>query len=250
VQLDSLWLEGTALVWWESKIQDRSKCGNILSSWSEFKSMIRNKFYPLGYLHKAMMEWKTLRKSKGQIVQSFIEEFRKKGVALNIPLDSYETLMKYIGTLQNYIHHTLLLFNHTILDDVCVQATHLENGGKHVQEDPTQKPSNIPHKTFKKFKRKDKKTATVTREGGNPSCNHCKKSSHDEEHCWKLHPVKKPKRFSGKGKTKTVATVQQDLGSDSGDEGKITTVGVQGKYSLHANSSSNNESHDHERKRN
>jgi hypothetical protein len=44
--------------------------------------------------------------------------------------------------------------------------------------------------------------------------------------------------------------VQQDLGSDSRDEGKITMAGVQGKYSLHASSNSNNESHDDERKRN
>jgi hypothetical protein len=65
VQLASLRLEGTALVWWESKLQDRSKCGNILSSWSEFKREIRKQFYPLGYLHKAMMEWKTLRQGKG-----------------------------------------------------------------------------------------------------------------------------------------------------------------------------------------
>jgi hypothetical protein len=56
VQLASLQLKGTALVWWERKLQDISKCVDILSSWSKFKSMIRNKFYPLGYLHKAMME--------------------------------------------------------------------------------------------------------------------------------------------------------------------------------------------------
>ena len=68
----SLWLEGTALVWWESKLWDISKCGNLISSWSKFKSAIRQQFYPLGYLHKAMMEWKTLRQSKGQTVQSFI----------------------------------------------------------------------------------------------------------------------------------------------------------------------------------
>jgi hypothetical protein len=50
--------------------------------------------------------------------------------------------------------------------------------------------------------------------------------------------------------TKTVSTVQQDLGFDSGDEEKITVVGVQGKGSLHAISSYTNESHDDERKRN
>jgi hypothetical protein len=197
-----------------------------------------------------MMEWKNLRQSKGQTVQSFREEFRKKALALNINLDSYETLMKYIGALHSYIRHTFLLFNPTSLDKVSVQATHLENRGKHVQEDPAKKPSNIPHKTFKKFKRKDKKTATVTREGGNPYCIHCKKSGHDEERCWKLHPEKKPKQFGGKGKTKSIAIVQQDLGSNLGDEGNIKTVGVQGKYSLHASSSSNNESHYDEQKRN
>jgi hypothetical protein len=108
VQLASLQLEGTTLVWWESKLQDISKCGNLLPSWSEFKSTIRKKFYLLGYLHRAMMEWKTLSQSIGQTVQSFTEEFRKKSLALSIPLDSYETLMKYIGALQSYICHTLL----------------------------------------------------------------------------------------------------------------------------------------------
>ena len=109
------------------------------------------------------MEWQTLRRSKGQNVQSFTKEFRKKALALNIPLDSYETLMKYIGALHSYIRHTLLLFNPTSLDKVCVQTTHLENREKHVQEDPTKKPFNFPQKTYKKFKRRDKKTATVMR---------------------------------------------------------------------------------------
>jgi hypothetical protein len=112
-----------------------------------------------------MMEWKMLRQSKGQTIQSFTKEFRNKYLALNIPLDSYETLMKYIGALHSYIHHTFLLFKPTSLDEVCVQSTHLENRGKHDQEDPMKKPSNFPHKTFKKFKRKGKKTTTVMREG-------------------------------------------------------------------------------------
>jgi hypothetical protein len=96
--------------------------------------------------------------------------------------------MKYIGVLHSYIRHTLLFFNPTSLDEVCVQFTHLENRGKHVQEDPSKKPPNFPHKQFKKFKRKDKNTATVKREEINPSCTHCKKNGHDDEHCWKLHP--------------------------------------------------------------
>jgi hypothetical protein len=131
VQLTSLRLEGTALIWWESKLQYRSKYGNIISSWLEFKSEIRKQFYPLRYLHKAMMECQTLRKIKGQTVQSFTKEFRKKSLAMNIPLDYYETLMKYIDALHSYIRHTFLLFNPTSLNKVCVQSTHLESRGKH-----------------------------------------------------------------------------------------------------------------------
>jgi hypothetical protein len=90
--------------------------------------------------------------------------------------------MRYIGALHSYILHTLLLFNPTSFDEVCVKGTHLENRGKHVQEDPTKKPSNLPHIPFKKFKRKEKKTVIVMREGGNTYCTHCKKSGHDDEH--------------------------------------------------------------------
>jgi hypothetical protein len=169
---------------------------------------------------------------------------------LNIPLDSYEILMNYIGAIHNYIQHTFLLFNPTSLDEVCVQATHIDNRGKHVQEDPTKKPSNFPQKTFNKFKRKDKNISTVMREGGKPSFTHCKKSGHGEEHCWKLHPEKKLKQFRGKGNTMTFSMVQKDLGSNSGYEGKITAVGVQGKDSLHASSSSNHEYHVDEQKTN
>jgi hypothetical protein len=59
-----------------------------------------------------------------------------------------------------------------------------------------------------------------------------------------LHPELRPKQFGGKGKPKTIAIVQHDLGSDSGDEERIATFGMQGKYSFYACSSSSNESHD------
>ena len=81
--------------------------------------------------------------------------------------------MKYIGALHIYIRHTLLLFNPTSLDKVCVQATILENRGKNVQEDATKKPSKFPHKEFKgKFQRKDKMNSTVKRGEGNTSYTH------------------------------------------------------------------------------
>jgi hypothetical protein len=51
-----------------------------------------------------------------------------------------------------------------------------------------------------------------------------------------LHPELRSKKFGGQRKQKIVATMQQDLGYDSDDEEKITTVGLQGKVSLNASS--------------
>lgn len=78
-----------------------------------------------------------------------------------------------------------------------------------------------------KWKRKEKKKTTA-KEGEQRYCNHCKKEGHDDDHCWKRHPERHPKKYGGKGKQKKVAAAQQDLGSDSGDEALVTTTRTKG----------------------
>ena len=51
----------------------------------------------------------------------------------------------------------------------------------------------------------------------------------------------RPKRNNNKGKQKTTATTQQDLGSDSGDETKITCMGLKDKESITSTTSSNSQ---------
>ena len=55
-------------------------------------------------------------------------------MALNIPLDSPKALMKYIGPSHSYLRHSLLLFDTINLDEASVKEIHLENMGKHGQE--------------------------------------------------------------------------------------------------------------------
>jgi hypothetical protein len=76
-----------------------------------------------------------------------------------------------------------------------------------------------------------KKENSVRVEEEKLSCKHCKKGGHDEEHCWQLHPDKRPKWFKEeKGRKKfAVETQPTELGSDSGDEIKVTTIGLSGK---------------------
>ncbi len=219
-------MSGMALTWWESKIQqDLRKNGKIISVWNEFIEVLMKQLYPLGHMQQLIMSWKMFRQAKGKNVQEYTHEFRKRAIALNVALDSQETLLKYIGGMHSYLRHTLLMFNPTNLDDVCVQATHLEARGKHDGGSFMKKPFDN--------KEKGKKTATIKKEGGKPTCSNCHKG-HDVSKCWKLHPELKPKWWKEKRNKDhddqaATAAIIQDLGSDSGDEAKITAVGIQGK---------------------
>ena len=74
-----------------------------------------------------------MRQGKGQSVQEYTQEFRKRDLVLGIPLYTQETLLKYKGGLHSYLHHMRLRFNPINLDEVCVQATHMESKGKNTK---------------------------------------------------------------------------------------------------------------------
>jgi hypothetical protein len=118
----------------------------------------------------------------------------------------------------------------------------LEARGKNETHEGFKKTCSQGDKGKKKFKGNGRKNAVVKKEGEKFTCKHCSKDAHDEYHCWKLHPKRRPKNFgnNNKGKSKTITTVVQDLGSDSSDETKITTMGYQGNNSVASTSSSSN----------
>jgi len=136
---------------------------------------------------------------------------------LGIYLSSQDTLPKYIGGLHSYLRYTILTFNPTKLDEVCVQETHLEARGKNVFEETSEKSFKYGEKGKGKFKGKYKNNATINKEE-KITCKQCSKEDHDEDHYWKLHPEMRPKKYNNKEKDKIFATTQQDLGFDSRDE--------------------------------
>ena len=57
IKLASLRLVGTALIWWQSKLQNGAQqVGNVFPSWKSFISALRKQFYPLGYKEKSLIE--------------------------------------------------------------------------------------------------------------------------------------------------------------------------------------------------
>ena len=53
---------------------------------------------------------------------------------LGIPLYTQETLLRFIGGLHSYLRHTILMFNSTNIDEVCVQSTHIESKGDNAHD--------------------------------------------------------------------------------------------------------------------
>lgn len=88
------------------------------------KNMVRS------HMQKAIMNWQNFKQLKVQNVQEYTQEFRRRALMLGVDLQSQDTLLKYIGGLHSYLRHTILMFNPTNLDEVCVQATHLEARGE------------------------------------------------------------------------------------------------------------------------
>ena len=97
------------------------------------------------------------------------------------------------------------------------------------------KPITSKNKEKKKQKWKERKENTVQKD--KPSCTHCKKVGHDDEHCWSLHLELKPKKFDGKRK-KTASAIQKYLGLDLGDETTVTATSIKGKNSEASTSNS------------
>jgi hypothetical protein len=56
-------------------------------------------------------------------VQEYTDGFRKMALMLDIPLQTQETLMKYIGGLSMHIRKNVFMFGPTNLDEVSFQAT-------------------------------------------------------------------------------------------------------------------------------
>jgi hypothetical protein len=160
-------------------------------------------------------------------LQEYTDGFRKMALMLDIPLQTQETLMKYIGGLPAHIRNIVFMFGPTNLDEVSVQATYIEAGKAGVSGE-----SSSSRKEDKRKRHGNGKNANaVTKKEGNPSCKQCKKEGHDEDRCWQFHPEKRPKWFKEKKGTQTVEMTSKptDLGSDSGDESKISLVGMTGK---------------------
>ena len=100
-----------------------------------------------------------------------------------------------------------------------------------------------------KFYGRGKRNSSVKREKEIITCKKCSKAGYDEDHYWKPHLELKPKKLKAKEKGKTVAIVEHELGSDSGDETEIKAMGFKSKHIASTSSSKfSNVTHDEDKR--
>ena len=76
--------------------------------------------------------------------------------------------------MHGYLRHMILMFIMTNLNEVCVQATHIETKGKNTKEKFSKKHFKLNGNKFK-GNGKGKHTTNVKKEGEKPTCTHCHK---------------------------------------------------------------------------
>ena len=54
--------------------------GKVISSRDKFTKAIRNQLYPWTHTQTTMIEWKHLRHGKGQNIQAYTQELKKKAL--------------------------------------------------------------------------------------------------------------------------------------------------------------------------
>lgn len=96
------------------------------------------------------------------------------------------------------------MFNSNDIDEVCIQAIHIESAGKPYKFAPPSSKELEANDSIDKRKNKGKKSALAQKE--RPTCTHCQRVGHEESKCWKLHPELKPKKFLKEEHEKKVAT--------------------------------------------
>ncbi|KAK1382534.1 hypothetical protein POM88_020269 [Heracleum sosnowskyi] len=120
----TLKLSSHALMWWKSYRKNCNDEKTVL--WRKFKELLKNQFYPVGFLEKRWQKSYNLCQNFNQPVQEYTTEFKNQATVLDILLEDYSIYMKYVAGLNEYIHNELKLFTIESIHEATVKAIAIE----------------------------------------------------------------------------------------------------------------------------
>ncbi|GJT11122.1 hypothetical protein Tco_0858164 [Tanacetum coccineum] len=168
VSFARLKLTSHALAWWNAQLK-MTRDEEI--TWNEFKRLLRQEYYPMGYSQDRWSRWHNLRQQRGQSVQEYTTEFRRLAVMLGISTAYENVFTKYVAGLQRQIQNELRMYSLEDISSASRIAMAIEvkskNGGTKIEE-------NVKEEALEK-------KLTVTSNNSKLFCGKCQISGHVEE---------------------------------------------------------------------
>ena len=130
VKLVALKLRKYASIWWSNVVSKRARKGkDKIRSWRKMKEKLKTKFLPSHYLQDNYTKLHNLRQeSKG--VEEYTREFERLVMICDLRENEDQTIVRYLGGLNDPIRNVVELQHYTTLDEVCSLAHKVEQQRK------------------------------------------------------------------------------------------------------------------------
>lgn len=126
VKLVALKLRRYASIWWSNVLAKRARKGKgKIKSWRKMKEKLKAKFLPPHYLQDNYTKLYNLRQET-KSVEEYTREFEKLVMTCDIREDETQTMVRYLGGLNESIRNVVELQHCTTLDEMCSLAHKVE----------------------------------------------------------------------------------------------------------------------------
>ena len=145
VKLVALKLRKYASIWWSNVLTKRARKGKgKIRSWEKMKEKLKSKFLPVHYLQDNYNKFHHLRQ-ESKSIEEYTREFEKLMMICDVREDEDQTIVRYLGGMNEPIRNIVELQHYTTLDEVCLLAHKVELQKKNRFKREPQKP---PQRTY------------------------------------------------------------------------------------------------------
>jgi len=122
VKLVALKLRKYASIWWSNVLSKRARKGkDKIRCWRKMKEKLKAKFLAPHYLQDNYTKLHNLRQ-ESKSVEEYTREFEKLVMICNLRENEDQTIVRYLGGLNDPIRNVVKLQYYTTLDEVCSLA--------------------------------------------------------------------------------------------------------------------------------
>jgi len=149
VKLVALKLRRYASIWWQNIVSSRVRKGKgKIRTWLKMREKLKSKFLPSHYIQDNYLKLHRLRQGT-KSVEEYTREFEQLLLKCDLREDDSQTMVRFLGGLNENIAHVVELHPYATLDELSSLAHKVEQQRKTRGKDLTSKPTSRPFPTKK-----------------------------------------------------------------------------------------------------